>query len=101
MAESESVTDLEGLYNVEATFKYTSRNGLVQALRAFNDRTFLDSSDHTVLVTSFPPELFEIESEGSDWPAIPPKKKLVYFLDSQILIFTVAGRPPTNSFLER
>jgi hypothetical protein len=37
--------------------------------------------------------LFEIESEGSDWPAIPPKKKLVYFPDSQILVFIMAGAP--------
>ena len=93
---AESVADLEGLYNVEATFEYTSRKGLVQALCAFRDRTFLDGAfllDHTVLVTRFPRKLFEVESEGSDWPTIPPKRKTLYFPDSQILIFTMAGGP--------
>jgi hypothetical protein len=92
---TESVADLESLYNVEATFEYTSRNGLVRALRAFR-RTFLDPPfllDHTVLVTRFPPQLFEVEYEDVDNPVIPPKRKALYFPDSQILIFTMRGLP--------
>lgn len=92
----ESVADLERLYHVEATFEYTSRDGLVRDLCAFDDRIRLDDTfqlDHTVLITQFPPKLIEVESEGSDWPAIPPKKKTLYFPDSQILIYTMAGAP--------
>jgi hypothetical protein len=92
---AESVADLEGLYNVDATFEYTSRNSLVRALRGFCDRTFLDPPfilDRTVLVTRFPPELFEVESEQVDKPVIP-KSKALYFPDSQILIFTMRGLP--------
>jgi len=94
---AESVADLESLYNVEATFEYTSRNDLTRALRAFDERTFLGPRsilmDHTVLITRFPPQLFEAESEDIDNPVIPNGRKVLYFPDSQILIFTMAGRP--------
>jgi hypothetical protein len=90
---AESVADLESLYNVEATFEYTSRNGLMQALHAFLDRTFIDRAaflqDRTVLVTRFPPQMFEIES-NVDNPVIPGRKVL-YLPESQVLISTMAG----------
>jgi hypothetical protein len=92
---AESVADLESLYNVDATFEYTSRRSLVRAFRAFLDRTFRDPPfllDHTVLVTRFPPQMFEMESEDVNSPVIPPKRKALYFPDSQILIFTMPGR---------
>lgn len=93
---AESVADLESLYNVEATFEYTSRRGLVRALRAFCDHIFLDRSslmlDHTVLVTRFPPQMFGLESEDVDNP-IPLKGKLLYLEDSHILIVTMPSRP--------
>jgi hypothetical protein len=37
--------------------------------------------------------MFEVESEGSDFPVIPRKKKSLYFPDSEILVFTMPGRP--------
>lgn len=91
---AESITDLERLYNVDATFEYTPRNALVRDLDAFLHRAFLESRllDHTVLITGFPSHVFDKESE--DNPVIlPRKRKAVYFPDSGILIFTMPGRP--------
>jgi hypothetical protein len=89
---AESVADLESLYNVEATFEYTSRASLVRALRAFRDRAFLDEPllEHTVLVTRFPPQIFEGESEDNP---VKVKGRSLYFPDSEIFVFTMPGRP--------
>lgn len=93
---ADSVSDLESLYNVDATFEYTSRRDLVRALRAFCDHTFFDSTslmlDHAVLVTRFPAQMFGLEPEDVDNP-VPQKGKNLYFADSQILIFTMPGLP--------
>ncbi|KIN03340.1 hypothetical protein OIDMADRAFT_26053 [Oidiodendron maius Zn] len=87
---AESVADLKRLYNVEATVEYTSRHGLVRTLRTFleNWDRFLD---HTVLITKFPPQVFDTEEDNI--PAIPWKGKNLYFRNSKILISTMAGRP--------
>jgi hypothetical protein len=87
---AESVADLESLYNVEATFEYTSRASLVRALRAFRDRAFLDEPllEHIVLVTRFPLQILESE----DHP-VKVKGRPLYFPDSEILVFTMLGRP--------
>lgn len=91
----ESITDLEALYNVEATFEYTGRNGLAQAIRSFVDgRTFpghVGLDDCTVLVTRFPPALFEEDFDEADNPPIPSKSKNLYFPDSEILILIMKG----------
>jgi hypothetical protein len=91
----ESITDLEALYNVEATFEYTGRNGLAQAIRSFVDgRTFpghVGLDDCTVLVTRFPPALFEEDFDEVDNPPVPSKSKNLYFPDSEILILTMKG----------
>jgi hypothetical protein len=93
---AESVADLEILYNVDATFEYTSCRGLVRALRAFCEPIFLDRTslmlDHTVLITRFPPQMFGPESEDVDNPVLRNGKAL-YFPDSQILIFTMPSCP--------
>ena len=85
--------DLKSLYNVEAAFKYTSLNGLVRALRTFQE----DSDvilDHVVLITRFPPKLFNI-ADGNN--SLPVKGKSLYFQDLQILILTMKG--PIHEFL--
>ena len=85
--------DLKSLYNVEAAFEYTSHNGLARALRTFQE----DSDgilDHVVLVTRFPPKLFDIE-DGNN--SLPVKGKSLYFQDLQILILTMKG--PVHEFL--
>ena len=85
--------DLKSLYNVEAAFEYTSLNGLVRALRTFQE----DSDvilDHVVLITRFPPKLFNI-ADGNN--SLPVKGKSLYFQDHQILILTMKG--PVHEFL--
>lgn len=74
---------------MEAAFEYTSRNGLARALCTFHE----DSDvilDHAVLVTRFPPQLFNIEDDNN---SLPVKGKSLYFQDLQILILTMKGRP--------
>lgn len=91
----ESITDLQALYNVEATFEYTGRNALAQAIRSFVDgRTFPGHAgldDCTVLVTRFPPALFAEDFNEVDNPPVPSKSKNLYFPKSEILIFTMTG----------
>jgi hypothetical protein len=83
--------DLRSLYNAEAVFEYTSRNSLAQALRAFlkhkEDGTFM--LDCTVLVTKYPPKLFN--NDEDDNHSLPQKGKPIYFEDRQTLIFTMLG----------
>jgi hypothetical protein len=92
---AESVAGFERLYNVEATFEYTSRNGLVQAIYAFENRTFVDRAaslrDHIVIVTRFPPQIFKKESIVDN--SIIPGRKVLYLPESQVLIFTMPGSP--------
>ncbi|KIM99811.1 hypothetical protein OIDMADRAFT_55714 [Oidiodendron maius Zn] len=85
--------DLKSLYNVEAAFKYTSRNGLARALRTFQENSDV-TLDHVVLVTGFPPKLFNIEDDNN---SLPVKGKSLYFQDLQILILTMKG--PIHEFL--
>lgn len=79
--------DLKSLYNVEATFEYTSRNGLERTLSTFPG--YKDMLDHTVLITRFPPRVFDVH----DNPLRPWVKKYLYVRDSQILILTIPSRP--------
>src|ERR1700733_11493712 len=81
--------DLKSLYNVEATFEYTSRSGLARALRTFLEHTD-NILDHAVLVTRFPPQLFDAEDDNN---SLPVKGKVVYFRNLQILILIMAGGP--------
>jgi hypothetical protein len=81
--------DLKSLYNVEATFEYTSRSGLARALRTFREHTD-NILDHAVLVTRFPPQLFDAEDDNN---SLPVKGKVVYFRNLQILILIMAGGP--------
>ncbi|KIN06852.1 hypothetical protein OIDMADRAFT_174008 [Oidiodendron maius Zn] len=87
---TESVADLESLYNVEASFEYTGRDSLVPALRAFPETKDI-ILDHTVLITKFPLQLFNIED--GDIAVIPFHGKALYFRDRRILIFTMKGSP--------
>ena len=87
---AETVADLKSLYNVEATFEYTSRNDLVRVLRPFYENwdNFLD---HTVLITKFPLQMFDTGEDNIS--AIPWKGKNLYFRNSEILISTLSGGP--------
>jgi hypothetical protein len=87
---TESVGRLKSLYNVEAAFEYTGRDSLMPVLRTFPENKDV-ILDHTVLITKFPPQLFNIED--SDISVIPWNGKALYFRDRRILIFTLKGSP--------
>ncbi|KIM97534.1 hypothetical protein OIDMADRAFT_58143 [Oidiodendron maius Zn] len=76
---AESIADLKSLYNVAATFEYTSRASLMRADR-----------DHTVLITRFLSQMSDIEY-GDDNLALPHKGKSLHFRDRKVLIFNMAG----------
>lgn len=100
---NESITDLEALYNAEATFEYTGRNGLAQAIRSFVDgRTFpghVRLDDCTVLVIRFPPALLEDDFDQVDNPLVPLKSKSLYFPNSEILILVM--KDPIHELVAR
>ena len=90
-----SEMDLEGLWDVEATFHFTDPNDLRRTLRAFfNDAMDRDSlSDHTVLVTGFPAESFIIDDDADEEPIIPRGSKTLYFENSKGIFVTMPGPP--------
>lgn len=85
---------IDGLSDVEATLHFTNNNDLRTSLRAFfsHARRRDSNSDHTVLVTAFPPESFIVDDDDEESP-IPKHCKALYFKDSKTIVLTMPGGP--------
>jgi hypothetical protein len=96
MATTMEDVDLEGLSDVEVTMDFTNFTNpkeFSKALRAFfnNSRDRDPAKDHTALITRYPNNQFTIDDD--EQALIPPRRKALYFQDSQILHITMPGGP--------
>jgi hypothetical protein len=88
--------DLERLldnWDIEAMFHFTNNIDLAKSLRDyFNNILGHNFSDHTVLVTGFPIEGFDGDTDNEEYP-LPRHGKVLYLKDQKLLLLTMPGAP--------
>jgi hypothetical protein len=85
--------DLEGLSDVEATVHFTDPDELSKTLDTFlHDARARDSlSDHTVLITGFPIDIFTTDDDEPS--PVLQKYKTLYDISREQLLLTMQGPP--------